>query len=190
MENYTHRGFKAHYSLRMTDDDYKKEIGRRIAAAREQKDWSLAQLAKYSKIGRSTIGNYESGIRMPGPGQINALAMAMGVSGAYLMCLQDEAPPSEIANLPPVFREAVHITIERYKEVATKLPVSVLQMFQAPTSENYVEWEKAIEESYRMFSRSDSAIQEDRESWRKNKEDAERILSGNKRLQKKVSTKK
>jgi transcriptional regulator with XRE-family HTH domain len=171
----THRGFNAHYSLRMTNDDYKKEIGRRIAAARKSKDWSLADLASRSKLGRTAIGNYESGERMPGPAEINALALAMGVSGAFLMCLSDEVPHSEIEDLPPVFQEAVQLMIARYKEVASKLPVSVLQMFQRPTSENYAEWEQAIEQSYQMFAKS--AIESDKESWDKSKKEAEKVLS-------------
>jgi transcriptional regulator with XRE-family HTH domain len=154
---FTHRGFNAHYSLRMTNDDYKKEIGRRIAATRNALGWSLQELADKAKMGRSRIGNYEAGERMPGPAEINALGLAMGVSGAYLMCLEDGPQSLGIEDLPPVFQEAIHMQIAKYREIAISVPAIVLDMFKRPTSENYATWEAGIEESYRNYAVKDAA---------------------------------
>jgi len=70
--------------------DYKAETGRRIKAAREKKGWSLEDLSRETKgaLSKSRIGNYEQGIRMPGPAEANTLAAALGVDAAYLLCLQ------------------------------------------------------------------------------------------------------
>ena len=70
--------------------NYKVEIGKRIKAAREKKEWSLDRLAQETggKLSKSRIGNYEQGTRMPGPQEANTLASALGVDAAHLMCLQ------------------------------------------------------------------------------------------------------
>lgn len=70
--------------------NYKEEIGRRIKEAREKKGLSLEQLSKATggKLSKSRIGNYEQGIRMPGPAEANTLAVVLGVDAAHLMCLQ------------------------------------------------------------------------------------------------------
>lgn len=70
--------------------DYKVEIGKRIRAARELKNWSLEELSQATggKLSKSRISNYEQGTRMPGPAEANTLASALGVDAAYLMCLQ------------------------------------------------------------------------------------------------------
>lgn len=135
----------------MNDKEYKIEIGKRIAKARANKGWSLTELAEASGLGRSAIGNYEVGDRMPGPGEINALAPVLDVSGAYLMCLEDFTQTSELDGLSDMFREAVRIQIQRYKELAEKIPASILHIYQRPTKENFDDWEKGIEESYRKY---------------------------------------
>ena len=70
--------------------DYKAEIGKRIRAAREKLEISLEELSRRTggKLSKSRIGNYEQGLRMPGPLEANTLAAALGVDAAYLMCLQ------------------------------------------------------------------------------------------------------
>jgi transcriptional regulator with XRE-family HTH domain len=70
--------------------DYKIEIGRRIRAAREGLNLSLEELSKRTggKLSKSRIGNYEQGLRMPGPAEANTLASALGVDAAHLLCLQ------------------------------------------------------------------------------------------------------
>ena len=70
--------------------DYKAEIGKRIRAAREKLGISLEELSRRTggKLSKSRIGNYEQGLRMPGPLEANTLAAALGVDAAYLMCLQ------------------------------------------------------------------------------------------------------
>jgi transcriptional regulator with XRE-family HTH domain len=70
--------------------DYKVEIGKRIRTAREALNLSLEELSKRTggKLSKSRIGNYEQGLRMPGPAEANTLATALGVDAAHLLCLQ------------------------------------------------------------------------------------------------------
>lgn len=141
----------------MKKDEYKKEIGRRIAKARTEKNWSLEDLKTRSGIGRTTISNYEAGSRMPGPCEINALAKALGASAAYLMCL-DEAPPNappwldrRIEKLPDMFKEAIRLKVERYIEIAERMPVSTFIILSMPTSRNIEKWERGIEAHYKSI---------------------------------------
>lgn len=70
--------------------NYKEEIGKRIRAAREGLKLSLEELSRKTggKLSKSRIGNYEQGLRMPGPAEANTLAEVLGVDAAYLLCLQ------------------------------------------------------------------------------------------------------
>lgn len=71
--------------------DYKKEIGRRIKAARNEKGWSLVELARRTNdlLSDTRIGNYETGERMPGPAEATILAKTLGKRPAYLMAVDD-----------------------------------------------------------------------------------------------------
>lgn len=76
--------------------DLKKQIGLRIKAARENNGWSLAELAARTiSLQKSRIGNYEQGTRTPGPLEAKELARALGVSAAYVLCVDDESTLSE-----------------------------------------------------------------------------------------------
>jgi hypothetical protein len=81
-----------------------------------------------------------------------------GMGDGYLDKDAPTVSVTDIEDLPPMFREAVRLAIDRYREIAAKIPPSVLQMLQRPTSENYVEWESAIEESYRRFASSSHEV--------------------------------
>lgn len=75
--------------------DFKKEIGRRIKAARNEKGWSLVELSRRTNdlLSDTRIGNYETGERMPGPVEAMILAKPLGKRPAYLMALEDNQLP-------------------------------------------------------------------------------------------------
>lgn len=76
--------------------DFKKESGRRLQQARESKDWTLRELAsKVKGVSESRISNYEQGLRLMRQPEAIKLAAALGVSAAYLMCVD------EGSTLPP-----------------------------------------------------------------------------------------
>ena len=78
--------------------NYKEEIGRRLKDARESKGLSLEELSRRTKprLLKSRIGNYERGIRTPGPMEANTLAEALNMDAAYLMGLQQSMNKQEL----------------------------------------------------------------------------------------------
>lgn len=85
--------------------DYKKESGRRLKAARQDKKLTLEELSK--KLGGflkpSRLSNYEQGTRMMGVPESLALSSVLGVEASYLLCADagddGEMTPQEIALL-------------------------------------------------------------------------------------------
>lgn len=75
----------------MEPSQYKKQIGKRLAQARNALGLSLSQLEEASGgvFPKSTLGNYEQGTRTPGPWDIKALAELLGTRAAFLMCLEE-----------------------------------------------------------------------------------------------------
>lgn len=71
--------------------DYKNEIGRRIRQKRDEKGWTLPELARATDdvLTSTRIQNYETGYRMPGPSEAVILSKALGVRAAYLMAIDD-----------------------------------------------------------------------------------------------------
>lgn len=71
--------------------DYKKEIGRRIRAAREEKGWKLRELAEATEgvVSVSRLNNYEHGTRMPGPSEAVRLGRALDKRPAYILGVDD-----------------------------------------------------------------------------------------------------
>lgn len=78
--------------IRLLWMDIAKQIGERIKKARESKDLSLSGLSALTNgvLSKARIGNYERGIRTPGPTEILLLSAALGERAAYLMCIDTE----------------------------------------------------------------------------------------------------
>lgn len=71
--------------------DFKAESGRRLKQAREAKGWKLKELAAQTKnLSVPRVSNYEQGLRYMDPDAAIQLARALGVSAAFLMCVDDE----------------------------------------------------------------------------------------------------
>jgi transcriptional regulator with XRE-family HTH domain len=62
----------------------------RIAALRDEKHMSQAELAKNLNISASTVGMWETGKRMPSPDLIKSLAKLFDVSSDYLLGITDK----------------------------------------------------------------------------------------------------
>lgn len=66
--------------------DKNKEIGRRLDAARKEKEMSLQDVADKVSIARSTVQRYEQGkikaVKLP---VVEAIANAVGVSPAWVL---------------------------------------------------------------------------------------------------------
>lgn len=71
--------------------DYKRECGKRLKKAREERGWKMHELsdATGGVISVSRINNYEHGARMPGPSEAVLLAKALGKRPAYFLGVDD-----------------------------------------------------------------------------------------------------
>ncbi len=75
----------------MTPAGYKKMCGERLRQARKDRNLTLQQL--YAKLGyhrsKSNLGNYEAGLRLPPPWEVQKLANALEVRASFLLCLDE-----------------------------------------------------------------------------------------------------
>lgn len=81
--------------------NYKKEAGRRLKAAREDKGWTLGELSKRlgNILSPSRLSNYEQGTRMIGVREALALHSVLGVQPSHLLCVdieEGEMTPQEM----------------------------------------------------------------------------------------------
>lgn len=72
--------------------NYKKESGRRLKAARNNKGWTLEELSLRTGglLSTSRLGNYEQGTRMLGVRESLALGPVLGVQPAHLLCVDGD----------------------------------------------------------------------------------------------------
>jgi SOS-response transcriptional repressor LexA len=69
----------------------KERIGARIKAARNEAGLTIKELSEKSgNLKPARIGNWETGLRTPGPSEATHLSELLGVSAAYLLCLTDK----------------------------------------------------------------------------------------------------
>lgn len=76
-----------------TDAKWREMIGLRIKSLREQRGMSQRDLERATRtLGKSRIGNYEQGTRMPGPEEATILGRALGVPACVVLCLDHDPP--------------------------------------------------------------------------------------------------
>ncbi len=65
------------------------ECGRRVKSLRHDKDWSQRELSEAIRCSREVIIHIEAGRRPPTIRNLCLLAVVLGVSTDYLLCLTD-----------------------------------------------------------------------------------------------------
>jgi transcriptional regulator with XRE-family HTH domain len=72
--------------------NYKKESGKRLKAARQNKGWTLEELSRRTGglLSTSRLGNYEQGTRMLGVRESLALSAVLAVQPSHLLCVDGE----------------------------------------------------------------------------------------------------
>lgn len=104
--------------------DIKKRIGQRILQSRKKLGLSIKALSdKTGVLAAARIGNWENGIRSPGPTEAMILAKALNVAASYLLCLSDDER-GEIAlqesqlprSVPMILLSNAHQYIQSFKK--------------------------------------------------------------------------
>lgn len=87
--------------------NFKAESGRRLKQAREAKGWTLNELAaQVQGVSASRISNYEQGIRLMRQPEAVKLAIPLGVSAAYLMCVDEGILPAKVQRLINLYEQS------------------------------------------------------------------------------------
>ena len=92
-KTYTTRRVPEHSNIHtLAPVDYKRESGRRLAKARNDRGWTLAKLSKEVKgvLSPARISNYEQGIRQMKSQEALVLGQALGVEPSFLLCVDRE----------------------------------------------------------------------------------------------------
>jgi transcriptional regulator with XRE-family HTH domain len=82
-------GVRVGFPLPFSSMNYKREAGKRLKAAREDKKLTLGELSKRlgGLLSPSRLSNYEQGTRMIGVKESIALAPILGVQPSHLLCV-------------------------------------------------------------------------------------------------------
>ncbi len=88
--------------------DFKAESGRRLKQARDAKGLKLRELAAMvNGVSESRISNYEQGTRLMRQPEAVKLAEALGVSAAYLMCVDETLIlPAKVKRLVELYEQS------------------------------------------------------------------------------------
>lgn len=84
-----------------------KDVGKRIAETRRERNLSQDQLAELAMIHRVTLAKYETGAVEPGALALSRIADALNVSTDELLCRTEKLPP-----FLPILKKAVPIVGE------------------------------------------------------------------------------
>lgn len=91
--------------MKTTDEQLTHVIGLRLKQKRIQANKTILEVAEESGIARSTLQNYESGIRRPSLGKIGKLAMVLHTSVSYLAGIADtESEPDSLVGDDVLFK--------------------------------------------------------------------------------------
>ncbi len=127
-----------------TERRFRRALGRRIAALREQRGWGQDELGRRIGVIGDAVGNYERGIHAPRPLTLLRLRQLFAVSVDYLLV---GAVPGEIADprlhklalaadaLPPDHRTLVVTTFASLVEAARKDADRTLGLAASPGTE-------------------------------------------------------
>ena len=66
--------------IQLSEQQFQKELGKRIAAVRKKKGFTQEQLAEIIDVHRTYIGFIEQGVRNPTIGNVRKIAEALKVS--------------------------------------------------------------------------------------------------------------
>ena len=102
-------------------ESQKKEIARRLRQLREERKWTMRELADRADLHPSTIANFENGRRLPSIKTLNRMAGVFGVSVDFIVgeeAGKEERDLAILAETGPLFFKGERLTEDERKKVA------------------------------------------------------------------------
>mgnify|MGYP001943276005 FL=1 len=102
-------------------ESQKKEIARRLRQLREERKWTMRELADRADLHPSTIANFENGRRLPSIKTLNRMAAVFGVSVDFIVgeeAGKEERDLAILAETGPLFFKGERLTEDERKKVA------------------------------------------------------------------------
>lgn len=102
-------------------ESQRKEIARRLRQLREERKWTVRELAKQVDLHPSTIANFENGRRLPSIKTLNRMADVFGVSVDFIVGEETGKAERDLAVLAetgPLYFKGERLTEEERKKVA------------------------------------------------------------------------
>lgn len=102
-------------------ESQRKEIARRLRQLREERKWTMRELADRADLHPSTIANFENGRRLPSIKTLNRMAGVFGVSVDFIVgeeAGKEERDLAILAETGPLFFKGERLTEDERKKVA------------------------------------------------------------------------
>lgn len=102
-------------------ESQRKEIARRLRQLREERKWTMRELADRADLHPSTIANFENGRRLPSIKTLNRMAGVFGVSVDFIVGEETGKAERDLAILAetgPLFFKGERLTEDERKKVA------------------------------------------------------------------------
>jgi len=120
-------------------DDLGKRLGARLRAEREERGWSLTDLAGRAGVSRATINNIERGLTSPTAALLGKLSGAFGLTMSTLLARAEAAQAGRLlrAAEQPVWRDPKSGYVRRHVAPApgSDLPLDVVKVEMPPGAE-------------------------------------------------------
>lgn len=97
------------------EEQMARQIGQRIRAAREEKDWSQVHLAEEAEVTPAAVSQIEAGLRIPSTPVLRRIAGALAVSTDFLL---GRTRSSELADL--LENETVRSFFRNYQQLSAE----------------------------------------------------------------------
>lgn len=100
-------------SDKSSNDEQKKEVGKRIKELRTAKGWNQQKLADEADLTQSAIAQFEKGERLPSTTALQSMAKAFGISMESLLTQETNTDPNKILQLGELMTEAKGLSTDQ-----------------------------------------------------------------------------
>lgn len=104
------------------------KLGEKIQKLRKEKGYSQEEFAKHIGIGRSTLANYEQGIRKPSYVMLELIAKALNTTPSYLMGWDDDSKEEIMDTKNELVIKEVNEITDKLKEYDHRTALAILEM--------------------------------------------------------------